>query len=218
MELVLSAVEARIVGALIEKEVTTPEYYPLTLNALKSACNQKSNRHPVMTLDDKTLVRALDSLRQRKVVWEKLTAGSRTPKYEQHLDGLFAFHPSELAVVCVLLLRGPQTAGEIKTRTARLHEFGDISEVNETLRTLADHEDGQFVVELPLQPGRREPRFMHLFCGEVDISAEEPEEPAAIAVRPDDERLEALEAEVAQLRSELDALNAAFRDFKAQFE
>ncbi len=202
MDILLNSVEARVLGSLIEKEITTPDYYPLTLNALTSACNQKSNRDPVMTLDEKTVVRGLDSLREKQMAWQVRTAGTRTPKYEHNLANRFKFSPPEIALVCVLLLRGPQTMGELRGRTGRLHKFDDLAQIEETLQGLMEREDGPFVVRLPRQVGRKERRYAHIFCGEVEVDQEDefPPEPARRDILAEDERIAELERKVAELR------------------
>ncbi|MEW6380796.1 MAG: YceH family protein [bacterium] len=224
MDIVLTSVEARVLGALIEKEMSTPEYYPLTLNALISACNQKSNREPVMNLEEKSVVRAIEGLQQKHLVWQRNTAEGRVPKYAHGIGSRFEFSPPQVAVLCVLLLRGPQTPGEIRGRTARLHEFGDLSEVEETLQQLAEHEGGPFVVKLPRQAGCRESRYAHLLCGEVKGEQGEcgqglpPPQRATLEVRAENERIAELEQQVADLRAEVDELRRLFSEFTRQFE
>ncbi len=220
MDIILDSVEARVLGSLIEKELTTPDYYPLTLNALTNACNQKSNRNPVMGLDEKTVVRALDSLREKRFAWQVKTAGSRVSKYEHNIKSTAAFSPHEIGILCVLLLRGPQTVGELRSRTARLHNFNDLSEVETTLQRLTDREEGPFVVRLPRQTGRKEPRYAHLFCGEVAVDGEEeaPAEKARLEVHAENERITELEQKVTVLQAELSELKQQFAEFIRQFE
>ncbi|MDM8522025.1 YceH family protein [Desulfococcaceae bacterium HSG8] len=220
MDVILNFVEARVLGSLIEKELTTPDYYPLTLNALTNACNQKSNRDPVMGLDEKTVVRALDTLREKKFAWQVKTIGSRVPKYEQSIKNAAPFSPQEIGILCVLLLRGPQTLGELRSRTARLYNFSDLSEVEATLRELEDRKEGPFVVKLPRQIGRKERRYTHLFCGEVTVDDEEesPTEAARLEVQAENERITELEQEVTAIRAELDELKKQFAEFARQFE
>ncbi len=169
MKIQLSAEDARVIGALIEKEITTPDQYPLSLNALVNACNQKSNRDPVMNLDARTVQRTLDDLARRALAVDRSGFGSRVPKYRQLFCntafGSLRFSPAELAIVCELLLRGPQTPGELRTRASRMHPFGHVDEVQAVLDTLASREDGPFVVRLEREPGRRESRYAHLFSG-----------------------------------------------------
>ena len=218
----LSSADVRVLGSLIEKEISTPEYYPLTLKSLVAACNQKSNRNPVMLLDDKDVVRTIENLRyDHQLVRQLSSAGSRVPKYKHMFPDHFEFTPQATAVICELFLRGPQTAGQLRTHTARLFQFADINEIDVTLNALTEWEDGPFVVKLPREPGCREQRWAHLFCGEIDISQAEPEarpEPARLAVQAENERIAALEAEVASLRSELSQLLVEFAEFRKQFE
>jgi uncharacterized protein YceH (UPF0502 family) len=221
MDIQLNPIEARVLGALIEKALTTPEYYPLTLNGLTAACNQKSNRDPVMALEEKDVVRALDRLRDHGLAVQKTLVDARVPKYGHTLERVIELSPGERAALCVLLLRGAQTPGEIRGRTGRLHEFHDLAEVEATLDGLAARPDGPYVVQLPRQPGRREHRYAHLLCGPVEIDEEAatvPDEPATRAVRADDQRLAALEQEVAGLRDAVAELQQRFADFARQFE
>src|SRR5690242_17398016 len=170
MRIELDALEARVIGCLIEKQVTTPDQYPLSLNSLLAACNQKSNRDPVMSLDEPTVQRTLDALSRKHLVLERSGFGSRVPKY-QHLFcntefGTLKFSAQELAIVCELLLRGPQTPGELRSRASRMASFGDVSEVEAALQGLLERESAPLVVRLAREPGRRESRYMHLFGGE----------------------------------------------------
>src|SRR3569833_2715030 len=171
MNIELTAIEARVIGCLIEKQVTTPDQYPLSLNALVNACNQKSNRDPVLELDERTVQQTLDGLGRKHLVVERSGFGSRVPKYQHRLCnteyGTLKLDPLELAVVCELLLRGPQTPGELRSRAARMAPFSDVSEVAAALTRLSEREDGPFVVRLTREPGRRESRYAHLFSGEV---------------------------------------------------
>lgn len=164
MDIQLNPIEVRILGALIEKETATPDYYPLTLNSLVNACNQKSSRDPVMDLDETQVENALDSLRNQRLVWQVKVQGSRVVKYEQNMKNIADFSKSELALLCVLMLRGPQTAGELRTRTTRLIEFHGLSAVEHSLQKLIDHEKGPFVLKMPREPGQKECRYAHLFC------------------------------------------------------
>jgi len=222
MEITLTTIEARVLGALIEKAVTTPEYYPLTLNGLTAACNQKSNRDPVMALEETQVVRALDHLRDKGLAVQKTLVDARVPKYGHTIERVVELSPAERAALCVLLLRGPQTPGEIRSRTGRLHEFGDLAEVEATLDGLASRPDGPFVIKLPRQPGRREHRYAHLLCGPVEADAADvaglAPEPATRAVRSEDERLAALEQEVAALHDAVAELQQRLADFARQFE
>jgi len=177
MNIELTAIEARVIGCLIEKQVTTPDQYPLSLNALVNACNQKSNRDPVLELDERTVQQTLDGLGRKHLVVERSGFGSRVPKYQHRFCnteyGTLKLDPQELAVVCELLLRGPQTPGELRSRAARMAPFSDVSEVEAALTRLGEREDGPFVVRLAREPGRRESRYAHLFSGEVHETAEE---------------------------------------------
>jgi uncharacterized protein YceH (UPF0502 family) len=213
MTVELTLHEARVIGCLIEKQVTTPDQYPLSLNALVNACNQKSNRHPVLELDEREVQAVVDGLMRRQLVLEKSGFGSRVPKY-QHLFcntqfGSLKFSPQGTAIVCELLLRGPQTPGELRTHAARLAPLKDVSEVELELEELMTRPDGPFVARLAREPGRRESRYMHLFSGAAPPAVEaEPElaQPAAAGSPSVHQRLAALEAEVAALRQELESL------------
>ena len=218
MEIVLNAVEVRVLGALVEKEMTTPEYYPRSLNGLTNACNQKSNRAPVMALEETDVVRALDNLRFKRFAHQS-AEGVRSAKYCHNLEGLLQLEPEELAVLAELLLRGPQTVGELRTRAERMRPFADLAAVETVLQQLADHEI-PLVVQLPRQPGRKEPRFAHLLSGMPDLTEEtaQPVEPARRQVMAENERLAELEGEVASLRSEVAELRGMLAAFKAQFE
>lgn len=217
----LTSVEARVLGVLIEKQLATPEYYPLTLNALVNACNQKSNRDPVMNIDDANVVSALDSLRRHHLVWQIVTHGSRTPKYEHNMKDVAAFSESQIAVLCELMLRGPQTVGELRTRASRLTEFYGLTDVEHTLKKLMAHESGPFVVQLPRRPGHKENRYAHLFT-EVDASEDTYESFAtptpARATDADDRRIEILEKKIEELQSAFDELRDQFLKFKQEME
>lgn len=213
----INEIEARILGSLVEKQLTTPEYYPLTLNALTAACNQKSNRDPVMSLDETAIMSAIDSLRDKNLVYTFHGSTSRTVKYKHMLSGVFELDASATAVMTLLMLRGPQTAGEIRGRSDRLHEFGSIIEVQETLDELARRAE-PLVIRLERMPGQKEARYAHLLSGEVDVEAL-----AARAERPaaggaSNERIEKLEQEVERLSGELAVLRETFAEFKKQFE
>ena len=218
MEL-LNDVEVRVLGCLIEKELTTPEYYPLTLNALTNACNQKSNRDPVLVLAEADVVRALDRLKFKGLARLSAEAG-RVPKYCHSLTEKYRFAPSELSVLAELLLRGPQTVGELRTRAERMATFADLAAVEQILEVLMEL-DPPLVTRLQRQPGRKEPRYAHLLAGEPQLAAEEsapPPEAARLRVMAEDERVARLEGEVAALRSEVDELRRLMDEFKAQFE
>jgi len=214
MNIELSPIEARVIGCLIEKQITTPDQYPLSLNALVNACNQKSNRDPVMAADEAAIQSTLDHLSRRHLVIEKSGFGSRVPKYQHRFCntefGPLKFTPQELAIVCELLLRGPQTPGELRTRAARMASFSDAGQVESALETLSTRADGPFVVRLPREPGRRDSRYAHLFSGAVTMPAVAEDSAAGPSMDSPaaSSRLERLEQEVAQLRQELDDIKA----------
>ncbi len=208
MDLQLDAAEARVLGSLLEKEIATPEYYPLSLNALVNACNQKSNREPVVTYDDDTVEAALESLRAKGLALRSSGRDSRVPKHAQRFTEKFNLGRREAAILCVLLLRGPQTPGELRGRSERLYTFDDLEAVESTLRHL---DESGFVKLLPRQPGFKEQRWAHLMCGEVQVSDEAPSESAAPARSGLAERVAQLEADLADLRAQFD-------DFRRRFE
>ncbi|HEV2802324.1 MAG TPA: YceH family protein [Pyrinomonadaceae bacterium] len=219
-ELIFSAEEVRVVGALIEKQVTTPEYYPLTLNALRQACNQLSNRDPVVSYDERTVVWALESLRDRKLVRVVTTADGRVPKYRHVLDEALGLKSPEMAVMCVLMLRGAQTVGEIRTRTERLYPFSALSFVETTLEDLMMR-DVPLVVKLPRQAGQKESRYAHLLSGAVEVTAETEGtamDTATSAPRGEAGRVARLEEELRAVRAELAELREQFAEFRRQFE
>jgi uncharacterized protein len=214
MNIELSPHEARIVGCLIEKEITTPDQYPLSLNALTNACNQKTNREPVLELAESEVQQAVDSLMKKYLVSDKSAGyGGRVTKYKHRFCntefGSLKFSKQELGVICVLLLRGPQTPGELRSRTNRLCEFADADEVETTLKALMTREDGPFIARLPRAAGARESRYAHLFSGAMD-SAPEPEaaEPPSANAPTLSQRVSALEELVEQLRATVEALKA----------
>lgn len=211
----LTEVEARVVGSLVEKQLTTPEYYPLTLNALTAACNQKSNRDPVMTLGETVIMSAIDSLRDKNLVYLYYGSGSRTVKYKHMLPSVYDLDTAGVAVIAVLLLRGPQTIGEIRERTGRLHEFAGLGEVQETLDALT-RRDEPLVTKLEKAPGQKEARFAHLLSGEVaqPVAAAGSERETA----PSNDRIGKLESEVEALRDELASFKATFDEFRKQFD
>jgi hypothetical protein len=214
VDLVLSAVEARVLGALVEKDITTPEYYPLSLNALVNACNQKSNREPVMTLDEETVREALAGLQAHRVAGPAGGADSRVTKYEHRLQEVFNFDRRETAVLCVLLLRGPQTPGELRGRTERMYRFETLEDVQGALQKLMGREPPLTKI-LPRQPGTKESRYAHLLSGEEEGTIE-----AGAAVRADGEGsgIDELRHEVAELRREVESLKVQFATFRKQFE
>jgi uncharacterized protein YceH (UPF0502 family) len=213
---VLNETEVRVLGSLVEKQVTTPEYYPLTLNALTLACNQKNNRTPVTSYDETTVAQALETLREKNFAYVFYGSTSRVPKYKHVLPEVMHLTQPELALMCVLLLRGPQTTGELATRAFRLHEFSGLEEVEATLNALMTREPDPLVTRLPRQPGQKEARFAHLLSGEVSIDAAS-EEVAPTRSRGND-RVAALEAEIETLKAEVGMLKSQFEGFKKQFE
>ena len=216
----LSDIEARVLGALVEKEITTPEYYPLSLNALVNACNQKSNREPVMTLDEDAVRSAIHSLNELGLTRFASSADSRVGKYEHRLNESFNFHRHEIAILCVLLLRGPQTPGELRTRTERMYAFEDLESVHNALNLLGKREP-PLVKVLPRQPGTKEARYVHLLSPVVDaerVSAVERNYSEQSSSETRGDRLAAMEAELGQLRSEVAALQQQFAQFRKQFE
>ncbi|TSK07410.1 MAG: DUF480 domain-containing protein [Geobacter sp.] len=214
MDVTLNGIELRVLGSLIEKELTTPEYYPLSLNALVNACNQKSNRDPVLNLDEAEVTGALDSLRFKQFALISGTGG-RVAKYRHTLVEKFRFSPAELSVLCELMLRGPQTVGELRTRGERMHPFADLAEVESVLQDLMERTP-PLVVRLPRQPGRKESRYCQLFAGEPDLS--EAAAPEAPRNGGGDDRIAKLEQEVADLREEVAALRLAIDEFRKSFE
>lgn len=208
----LTATEARVVGCLLEKQVTTPEQYPLSVNAVTMACNQKTNREPVMNLSEHEVQDQLDALVKRHYLRTVSGFGNRVTKYEQRFCnsefGDLKLNSAEVAVITTLLLRGPQTPGELRSRASRMHEFSDVQDVERTLETLEAREDGPFVLRLAREPGKRESRYMHLFSGDVEtlinvVEAVSPVEDESLTAR-----VEALETEVAELKQRLDSLLA----------
>ncbi|WP_047044664.1 YceH family protein [Vibrio mexicanus] len=199
----LSPVEARIIGCLIEKEVTTPDYYPLTLNSLTTACNQKSNREPVMSLTSEEIQQAVEGLKSARLVHDESSFNSRTSKFVHRFCntefGDLQFTEQERGIICCLLLRGAQTPGELRTRTNRLANFTDVKEVEAVLERLSQREDGALVVKLPREAGKRESRYQHLFSGEVDLEAL----PAAAPSISSSARVKELEKEVEELKAQV---------------
>ena len=217
---IINDVEIRIIGCLIEKEITTPEYYPLTLNALVNACNQKSNRSPVVSYDETAAVRGLDRLQEIGFSEKIYKADSRVPKYQQLFSKKMGLSRRELAVMCELMLRGPQTPGELRGRADRMYQFEGIGEVEEILNELMAREK-PLVIKLPRQAGRKESRYAHLLSGEPEIEESEsqvPEETATLRVRAENERIAKLESDVVALRRDFDDLKKQFTDLKNQLE
>jgi len=226
---ILNEIEARVLGSLIEKDITTPDYYPLSLNALVNACNQKNNRDPVMTLAENAIRNALTTLQEKRMAGPASGADSRVTKYEHRLQEVFNFDRREIAVVCVLLLRGAQTPGELRGRTERMYHFDTLEDVVSTLDRLAQRES-PLVCILARQPGTKEYRYMHLFSGEpleptVSRATLERESASAAAVETSfqavpapAQRLARLEEEVASLRRELTDMQQQLAEFRKQFE
>lgn len=207
----ITPIEARILGALVEKQLTTPEYYPLTLNALVNACNQKNNRDPVMSLSESEVSTAIEHLRDRNLVYVYYGSTSRVPKYKHMLPTYYELEPAEVSVMAVLMLRGPQTLGEIKERTGRMQDFSGLDEVNQTLTALINRDD-PLVTRLERLPGQKDARFAQLLTGPVDLEALAAAHPTrSQAAESTNERITKLEAEIEQLKTE-------FAEFRKQFE
>jgi uncharacterized protein YceH (UPF0502 family) len=220
METLLSEAEVRVLGSLAEKQVTTPDYYPLTMNALVHACNQISNRDPVMQYEERQVSEAVDSLRLKNLVYIFYGAESRVPKYKHMMREVLGLAPPELAALCVLMLRGAQTVGEVRGRTGRLYEFADLREAEATLEGLTQR-DEPLVTKLPRQAGRKEARYAHLLSGQPVI--EDDGEAQSISTAPrtrggESERVARLEAEVERLSGELAEMRRQFEEFRKQFE
>ena len=218
MPTILNEVEVRVLGALIEKQITTPEYYPLTLNSLTLACNQKNNRNPVTSLTEGEVEQALDSLREKNLAYVFYGSTSRVPKFKHVAENL-QLNASELAVMCVLMLSGAQTVGEIRTRGSRLYDFSGLEEVEQTLHSLSARETDPLVIKLPRQAGQKEVRYAHLLSGEVDVEqiAEQTARKATPRVN-DCDRVEKLEERVEKLATEVEQLRERFEHFRKEFE
>jgi uncharacterized protein YceH (UPF0502 family) len=215
----LTDIEVRVLGSLIEKDITTPDYYPLSLNALVNACNQKNNRDPIMNLEEDSVRDALNTLQEKRFAGPAGGADSRVTKYEHRLQEVFNFDRREIAVICVLLLRGPQTPGELRGRTDRMYRFEALDDVQTTVQRLMDREP-PLVRVLPRQPGTKESRYVHLFAGDT-FPAVEPSHVAIAAARSghfDDQRIDSLEAEVSSLKREVEELRRQLADFAGQFK
>ena len=211
MKVELTTLEARVIGCLIEKQITTPDQYPLSLNALTNACNQKSNRDPVMALDEATVQQTLDALNHKHLILERSGFGSRVPKFQHRFCnaefGSLQLTNAEVAILCELLLRGPQTPGELRSRAGRMTALSGVEEVESALESLAARADGPLVVKLPREPGRREARYAQLFTGAPPPAPAIEERPPASAPSPAaDARLAQLEEQVAELRAEIERL------------
>ncbi len=216
----LNNVEVRVLGSLVEKQVTTPEYYPLTLNALVQACNQKNNRDPVVSFDEAMVTHAIDSLREKNLVYLFYRSGNRVPKYKHMIKEIFELNEQELALLTVLMLRGSQTVGELRERGARLYEFSGLDEVEQTLNSLMSKEPQALLARLPRQPGHKEARYAHLLAGDIIIdqtSDAGSSEGKEIRRLTETERLLKLEHEVETLSNEIKNLRQELEDFKRQF-
>lgn len=222
MDAVLTPIEARIIGCLIEKEMTTPEYYPLTLKALTSACNQKSCRSPVMSIGEKGVLCTIDELRSKHWVTQVTITGSRVPRYKHNLQNHYKDLDAPLiALLAVLMLRGAQTSGELRTRTTRMHQFDSLSELETALHALRQVEGGPLVQDVPAASGKREARHAHLLCGEEHLPVEtEPadSEPLRIEMKDDQEHITELEERIASLESDVASLKEMFLAFKQELE
>lgn len=217
MDIVLSEFEARVLGCLVEKDITTPEYYPLSLNALVHACNQKSNRDPLMNLDENAVRHALRMLGEQMLA-RSASGDSRVAKYEHRLPDTFNFTRPETAILCELLLRGPQTPGELRSRAERMHPFEDLSVVQSTLKHLMER-DPPLVKVLPRQAGNKEARYMHLLSGDVEVrEAPLVKEAAPSGISGENERITRLEAEISDLQKEVADLKKQFAEFRKQFD
>jgi uncharacterized protein len=215
MSMMIPEVELRVLGSLIEKQSTTPEYYPMTLNAITNACNQKSNRDPMVQYEEKQVQQALDQLRQRGMAAVVTGAGIRTPKYKHYFKEKLELSDAQVAVLCELMLRGPQTVGELRTRAERMHPFLDLEEVDVVLNELLNRTP-PLVLRLPRLAGQKEQRYMHLLSGEPDTEqwSQRPEKAEPVSA----ERMELLEQQLRTLQEELADLHKQFQEWKAQFE
>ena len=221
MPVLLSEIEVRVLGALIEKDITTPEYYPLSLNALVNACNQKSNRHPVVGYDEPTAARAIESLREKKLALVLTGRDHRVPKYRHWAWETLGLGPREMAVLCVLMLRGPRTVGELKDRTQRLYDFADLASIEVCLDHLIERRPEPLVAKLARRPGEREPRYAHLLSGEVRLAEAEAQPIPVQTPAPQGgsaDRIAKLESDIDELRGEVLDLKQQLSDFRKQFE
>ena len=216
----LTPIELRVLGSLIEKQITTPEYYPLTLNSLTAACNQKNNRNPVTSFAESEVEEALYSLREKNLAYVFHGSTSRVPKYKHVAPEVLHLSPPEVAAMCVLMLSGPQTVGEIRTRGSRLYQFNGMEEVEETLRSLSDRDGEPLVMKLPRQSGQKDARFVQLLSGEPDVEQMSESAPSERASRRPNEsdRLANLEEELQELRQQIENLTSQFAEFRKQFE
>lgn len=218
--MLLTETEIRVLGSLIEKQITTPEYYPLTLNALTAACNQKNNRNPVMSLTESEVEQALDSLREKNLAYVFHGSTSRVPKFKHVAPEVLQLNPAELGAMCVLMLSGPQTVGEIRTRGSRLHQFSGLEEVDETLRGLSTRDPDPLVVKLARQPGQKDARYVHLLTGAPAVAEEAQTATASSPARRkgESDRVAELEQKVESLTQQVEDLTRQFAEFRKQFE
>lgn len=215
----LNAAEVRVLGALVEKQITTPDYYPLSLNALTNACNQLSNRDPVVAFEENTVVEAVANLRAKRLATQYAGAESRVAKYKHTLTDALLLTPAEVALLCVLMLRGPQTVGELRARCERLFRFDTLPEVEEALAALAARSPQPLVVRLPRQPGTKEARFAHLLAGPIEAPVTPTTAPVAPPSAPAaSDRVSQLEADLASLRRDHEELRREFAEFRRQFQ
>lgn len=212
--MILNETEARVLASLVEKQLTTPEYYPLTLNALVQACNQKTNRDPVVNFAEETVGQAINALREKNLIYIFHGAGSRVLKYKHLLPEVFELNPAETAVICVLMLRGAQTVGELRERASRMYEFSNLGETEETLQNLMAREPDKLVAALPRQSGQKEIRYAHLLSGDLDLASFE----TSAAKTSGSERIAQLAEKVESLTTEIADLRQIFEDFRRQFE
>jgi uncharacterized protein len=217
MDIRLTETECRVLGALIEKDITTPDYYPLSLNALVNACNQKNNREPVMSLAESSVQEALAGLQDQRLAGPARGADSRVTKYEHRIQEVFNFTRGETAIICVLLLRGPQTPGELRGRTERMFRFEHLDDVQSTLQRLMER-DPPLVKILARQPGTKESRFAHLLAGEKESWSEIAESRSGTVTGSEDERVQRLEIEVGHLRREVSEIREKLAEFRKQFD
>lgn len=215
----LTETEVRVLGSLIEKQITTPEYYPLTLNSLTAACNQKNNRNPVTSLTEAEVEQGLDSLRDKNLAYVFHGSTSRVPKFKHVAPENLQLNPAELAVICVLMLSGPQTMGEIRTRGSRMHDFTGLEEVEQALHSLSTRETEPMVTKLARQPGQKDARFAHLLSGLPNLEmAVEASATTKSRRMSDSERIAKLEDQINSITEKMDSLNDQFEKFKQQFE
>jgi uncharacterized protein YceH (UPF0502 family) len=215
---ILNEIEVRVLGSLVEKQVTTPEYYPLTLNSLTLACNQKNNRNPVTSYSENEVAHALETLREKNLTYVFHGSTSRVPKYKHVMPEVMHLNLAELALMCVLMLRGPQTIGELRGNSARLHEFSGLDEVDATVNSLISHDPEPLVVRLPRLAGQKEARFAHILSGEIPVDLQTEEVAPVRSLGRENERVASLEGEIEVLKNEVARLREQFEGFKKQFE